>query len=79
MIVEIWLKSDEKKDREYKKELYQKHGVREFWQVCLTIRKVSVEVLNENGKYMIFSEAEKEGVVQSKILEGFEISVSHIF
>lgn len=83
LIVEIWLPMESKKVRNSKKNLYQKNGVTEFWQIYPKTKKeaqkVTVEVLNQNGKYETFSEAEKEGIIQSKVLTGFEIDVADIF
>lgn len=79
LVVEVWSKGNKKKERDSKKELYQENGVTEFWQIYPKTQKVSVEVLNENGKYETFSEAEKEGIIQSKVLIGFEMELSAIF
>ncbi len=79
LIVEIWLPMESKEVRNSKKNLYQKSKVKEFWQIYPKQKRVSIEVLNQNGKYEIFSEAKQERVVQSKVLEGFEVDVTDIF
>ncbi|WP_338814475.1 Uma2 family endonuclease [Bernardetia sp. Wsw4-3y2] len=79
LAVEVWSKGNKKKEREAKRELYQKNKVTEFWQIYPKKKQVFVEVLNEKGKYQVFSEAEKEGSIKSKVLTGFEIDITDIF
>ncbi|WP_338790201.1 Uma2 family endonuclease [Bernardetia sp. MNP-M8] len=79
LIIEIWLPMESSKIREAKRELYQKNKVTEFWQVYPKRKQVFVEVLNEKGNYQTFSEAEKEGIIKSKVLTGFEINITDIF
>jgi Uma2 family endonuclease len=79
LVVEIWSPSNKKKEREAKKALYQKNKVTEFWQIYPKKKQVCVEVLNEEGKYQLFSKAEKTGTIKSKVLTGFEIDIAAIF
>lgn len=79
LVVEIWSPSNKKKERDLKKELYQKHGVTEFWQIYSKKKQVQVEVLNEEQKYQTYSKAEEKGIIKSKVLEGFEMDISLIF
>ncbi len=79
LVVEIWSPSNKKKERDSKRELYQKNKVTEFWQIFPKKKQVRVEVLNEEGKYNVFSEAKEEGIIQSKVLLGFEMNVADIF
>lgn len=79
LVVEIWSPSNAKKEREMKHKIYQNQGVTEYWQIFPKKREVKVEVLNEEGKYKLFSEAKKTGTVQSKVLNGFEIEIETLF
>jgi len=38
-----------------------------------------VWVLGEKGKYELFSVAEREGKVKSKVLEGLEVDLKEVF
>lgn len=79
LVVEIWSPSNTKKEREMKHKIYQNQGVTEYWQIFPKKQEVKVEVLNEEGKYKLFSEAKKTGKVQSKVLNGFEIDIQTLF
>ena len=79
LVVEIWSPSNRKKERDTKRELYQKNKVTEFWQVFPKKKQVYVEILDEEGKYHVFSEAKQEGIIQSKVLVGFEMDIADIF
>jgi Uma2 family endonuclease len=79
LVVEIWSPGNKKKERESKHRLYEEKGVTEYWAIYLKQRKITVEVLDENGKYVLFSEAKKKGKISSKILKGFEVAIESIF
>lgn len=79
LVVEIWSPSNAKKERDMKHKIYQNQGVTEYWQIFPKKREVKVEVLNDEGKYKLFSEAKKTGTVQSKVLNGFEIEIKTLF
>jgi len=51
MIIEIVSPSNSKRDVEEKFELYQSHGIREYWVVFPHEKTVNVFLLNESGKY----------------------------
>jgi Uma2 family endonuclease len=79
LVVEIWSPANKKKERDLKHELYEKNGVTEYWQIFPKKKKISIEVLNEAGKYEVFAEAKKTGKVQSKVLEGFSVDVAELW
>ncbi len=79
LLVEVWSPSNKKKERLKKHQLYAEKGVTEFWQIYPKKKYISIETLNQAGKYELFSEAKKEGTVCSKILEGFELNLMEIF
>ncbi len=62
-----------------KKGIYEKFGVRKYWIVYSGERAIEVWVLNDKGKYELFSVAEGEGKVKSKVLEGLEIGLKEVF
>jgi Uma2 family endonuclease len=79
LVVEVWSPGNSKKEREAKHRLYEEKGVNEFWSIYPQKQQVTIETLDENGKYQIYSEASESGEVHSKILEGFSISIDTIF
>jgi Uma2 family endonuclease len=78
LVVEVWSEGNKKREREEKRALYEQKGVTEFWAIYPKKEKITVEVLNEQGKYQVYSEAKKSGEIHSKILEGFSINVEEI-
>jgi Uma2 family endonuclease len=79
LVVEIWSPANKKKERDMKHTQYESNGVTEYWQIFPKKKKISIEVLNEAGKYETFAEAKKTGKVQSKVLEGFSIDVAELW
>ena len=78
-IIEILSKGSSKHDAKIKYELYQRHGVREYWIVHPTEQTVLVYVLNNTGKYEnigIFAQDEK---VKVNIFEDFYIDLAEVF
>jgi len=57
---------------------YQEYGVREYWIVDPELKKTEVYE-NQNKKFKIYSEAEGEGTVSSKVLDELVISLNEIF
>ena len=62
-----------------KHKMYESKGVTEYWQIFPKKREVKIEILNEEGKYQLFSEAKEIGIVKSKVLNGFEIEIETLF
>ncbi|MCL2704110.1 MAG: Uma2 family endonuclease [Defluviitaleaceae bacterium] len=50
LVVEVLSPGTSRKDRGYKKNLYEKHGVTEFWLVSTEMRSIEVYLLT-NGRY----------------------------
>ena len=74
LVVEVVSPGTLTRDTELKKSLYQAYGVEEFWVVFPEEKVVQVWVL-EGEKFSLFSYAEIEGKIKSKILgESFDIS-----
>ncbi len=67
------------RDRYKKFSLYEKHRVGEYWIVYPGERVVEVWSLNDKGKYELFSMAEREGKVKSKLLKGLEVDLKEVF
>jgi Uma2 family endonuclease len=79
MIVEIVSPSSAKHDVEDKFQLYQKHGVREYWIVFPESRSLNVLVLDENHKYQLVGMYANDSKVKVNIFEDLVIDLSEIF
>ncbi len=76
LAVEVYSKN--KMQESKKKELYAKSGVAEYWAVEPEKESVTVNIL-EKHRYEIFSKAQKEGSVISKVLGGFKLNIKGLF
>ncbi len=78
LIVEILSPSTFKTDRKDKFELYLFFGVAEYWIVDPKNQSIEVYILDSNQYKMEFFAIEN-GLIQSKVLEGFSMEVADIF
>ncbi len=80
LIIEIMSESSEDRDKKVKKELYEKHGVKEYWIVDYSKKQVEVYLLDKNNKYGepdIYTEKDKIPVT---IFDGeLEIEMERVF
>jgi len=79
LVVEIISPATTRRDTVVKKDIYERFGVREYWIVYPDERAIEVWVLNDKGKYELFSVAEREGRVKSKVLDGLEVDLKEVF
>lgn len=78
LVIEIVSPSSLVKDTEYKKKIYQEFKVKEYWTVFYLEKVVVVySLLNDN--YEVFSFAETEGKIKSKLLPNLEFDIKEIF
>ena len=78
LIIEIVSPGTEDRDRHYKKTLYARHGVKEYWIVDPEKKTVEVYTLGERGFKL--TKAFKAGeVLTSPLLEGLEVNLNEIF
>lgn len=93
LIVEVLSPGTAKRDRGYKKELYEKSGVKEYWIVDPTIRTIEAYLMS-NGKYIldgfygIFPDSlgiteqermESKKEISVSLYDDFRISLEEIF
>ncbi|KJU87667.1 restriction endonuclease [Candidatus Magnetobacterium bavaricum] len=78
MVCEIVSKGSHVKDTVTKRRVYEKFKVPEFWIVIPELETIEVFTI-EGDIYELFSVAEGEGIVKSKVIEGLEIGVNDIF
>ena len=76
-VVEIISPYSIHRDRYLKKELYELHGVKEFW--LLDIENKSVEVFNNNnGHFDLYSLTVEKGKIESNLFPDLEIMIEDI-
>ena len=78
LVIEILSPSTAYYDMRVKFAVYEKHGVREYWLVDSKLKKVEI-FENIGNKFELNNEAEGDGSVFSKVLDGFKISLNDIF
>ena len=78
LIVEILSPSTASKDLNEKYQLYEEHGVQEYWVVYPGEAVLEIYEL-QDGKYVSKGKFVKEDVVTSKVLPGLEIKLSEVF
>ncbi|MBF0538664.1 MAG: Uma2 family endonuclease [Nitrospirae bacterium] len=78
MVCEIVSKGSVTKDTVTKKKIYEQFKVPEFWIVFPELETIEVFTI-EGDIYELFSTAEGEGIVKSKVIEGLEVDVNDVF
>ena len=78
LVVEILSPSTSRRDWKYKRELYARYGVKEYWIIDPANRIVTVMLLKE-GVLEIGGAFVEGDTLVSAALEGFEVGVSEIF
>ena len=78
LVIEILSPSTAGRDRTFKRTLYERHGVREYWMVDPAARNVTVLLLGENGYELagIYGEGQ---TLTSPTLPGFGLNLDDIF
>jgi len=79
LIVEILSPATFKKDVTEKFNLYEEHGVKEYWIVHPKDKAITVFLLQENGKYNEGTLYEQEGKIPVSIFDDQSIELSTIF
>jgi len=79
LVIEILSPATAAKDMKIKRDLYERHGIREYWLVHPTDKTVMVYRMgteNEYGKAIICA---GEDIVKSGALEGLKIGMTDVF
>jgi Uma2 family endonuclease len=78
LIVEVLSPSNAYHDLVHKKNVYEAHGVKEYWIVD-PIEKTIEVFENRDGQFVTIAKAKKSGQVDSKVLRGFTLDSATIF
>ena len=79
LAVEILSPSTSARDRGYKRDLYAKHGVKEYWQVDTDAKRITVLSLNAHGDYDVVAVYGVGQTLASPLLPGFALNLDEIF
>ena len=78
IVIEILSPSTAYYDLRNKFRTYEKHGVKEYWIVDPGLKRIEIYE-NKDKKFNIYMEAEGDGNVSSRVLEGLSITVDEVF
>jgi len=76
-VIEILSKSTEERDRGIKFEDYAWHGIEEYWLIDTDKQTVEQYFLQE--KQFVLHQLFTQGLIVSKVIEGFQLTVKDIF
>ncbi|MDE2723169.1 MAG: Uma2 family endonuclease, partial [Gemmatimonadota bacterium] len=78
LVVEILSPSTAARDKTFKRSLYAKHGITEYWMVDLTEKTITILRLGEREFEVVDTYGEGE-ILTSPTLQGFNLSLDEIF
>ena len=78
LVVEILSPSTATRDKTFKRSLYARHGITEYWMVDLTEKIITVLRLGERGFEDVDTYGEGE-ILTSPTLQGFTLNLDEIF
>lgn len=80
LVIEILSEATAKRDRTYKKALYARYGVKEYWLVDSATKTVEVLELREQGfEQTALYACEEKAVLKSPLLVGLAIDLNEVF
>ncbi|MBI2866122.1 MAG: Uma2 family endonuclease [Chloroflexi bacterium] len=80
LVIEVLSPATAERDRIYKRSLYARYGVKEYWIVDPSMKTIEVMELERTGpaRFEIYREIEKQGL-ESPLLKGLTIPLVEIF
>ena len=78
LVIEILSPSTADKDRGIKRELYSRHGVREYWLIDPLAETVSIH-LQQAGRLALTRTCGRRDTLRSPLLAGLELRVDDVF
>ncbi len=79
LVIEILSPATAAKDMKIKRDLYERHGIREYWLVHPTDKTVMVYRMGDANKYGKAVICTGEDLVESTVLEGLKIKMTALF
>ena len=78
LVVEVISPGGRQRDRIDKKDLYEQHGIKEYWIIDPESQSVDVYHLEESRQYALSGRFLKNETAASRLLEGFQLNVRFI-
>ena len=78
LVAEVLSPGTRRRDRLDKRDLYEQHGVKEYWLIDPEARTVEV-LFRERGEYHLVGRWQPDGQAASHLLKGFKIPVRELF
>ena len=78
MVVEIVSPATEERDKGYKKSLYSRYGVREYWIIDPKARMVEVYTQDREG-FRIVEAFGPDTMIESPLLPALQVGVNELF
>jgi Uma2 family endonuclease len=79
LVIEVLSPSTYKNDWNYKFNLYEQAGVREYWLVNPKTRVINIFLLQPDGRYGLGSEYDYSQIAPVYLFDGLEIELSKVF
>lgn len=78
LVAEIISPTSRQRDRIEKRDLYEQHGIKEYWMIDPDAQTVEVLTL-DNGEYRLVGRWRPGEIARSVLLAGFELPVNTLF
>ncbi len=78
LVIEILSSSTAGRDRHFKRTLYERHGVKEYWMIDPEAKNITVLLLGENGFELVAIYGEGQTLTSPTLL-GFSLNMDDIF
>ncbi len=79
LVVEILSPSTAERDRGYKRDMYERHGVKEYWMADVDLSTMAILRLSDGGLFEIVGTYGEGESFTSAVLAGFTVNVSEVF
>ena len=79
LVIEILSPYTAAKDMKIKRDLYEQHGVREYWLVHPTDKTLMVYCLRQDKQYAKAEIYASQDIVESTVIEGLKIDLTDLF
>ena len=79
LVIEILSPDTAAKDMKIKRDLYEKHGVREYWLVHPTDKTLMIYSLGQDKQYAKAEIYAGQDIVESTVIEGLKIELTDLF
>jgi len=79
LVIEILSPGNSQKEVQFKYELYEEAGVKEYWIINPVEENIVVHILNDKGKFEGLKMYAAGHIIQSYCIEGLQVDVKEIF